>query len=75
MSARIDPDALPILTHTRVLGVDIAVKQRENERGDNRDPRAVRIEAYGRDEVHTDYVHRDMAAWARRNLFDGVSAE
>jgi len=75
MSAGIDRDKLPILTHTRVLGVDIAVRQRQNERSGKAGPRGVQLDTYGRDEIHTDYLHRDMATWARRNLFDGVGGK
>lgn len=60
---------LPIATHTYVLGVDIYVKQSGHHEGGVVD----RIEAYGHERQHvmTARLHRDMAAWARRNLFAG----
>ena len=64
---------VPLYTHTYVLGVDIHVHQRGYVKGGEVD----RIEAYG-NEVEPPLgqrCRRDLAAWARRNLFGGASPD
>lgn len=72
---------VPILTHTRLLGVDIAVPQLHHRctmhgeaypMGGND---SVEIEAVGSDRRMSGRDRRYLAAWARRNLFDGVAPE
>lgn len=62
---------LPISTHTRVLGVDIYVHQRDNG--------PTELRAYGSDDEHVEDVQsrKYLAAWARRTLFsiEGSHAE
>lgn len=58
-----DRSELPLLTHTEVLGVDIAYHQREE--GD------VEFRVYGRDHTSNPKVKRELSYWARRNLFGG----
>lgn len=76
---RLNPEDLPVLTHTEVLGVDIAVPQEshyklmqgEEIRSGRLD---VRIEAW-QGEIGKKSVERDLSHWARRNLFDGVGTQ
>lgn len=71
---------LPILTHTRLLGVDIAVHQEDMWRevhGDGGNSAAVRnglveITRPGVDRRLSVKDRRYLAAWARRNLFNGA---
>lgn len=80
MSAKIDKDEvdhLPISTHTRVLGVDVKVNQQADHAAqrDMETPGGLGPEP--EIEAPTDFrfrhprVRKELAAWARRNLFDG----
>jgi hypothetical protein len=84
MSAKVPSDKLkekvgdvPISTHTRVLGVDITVPQLQHrcEMNGIEYPLGglgnVRIEAVGSDRRIGVADRRYIAAWARRNLFEG----
>lgn len=84
MSAKVPSDELkdvvgdvPIHTHTRVLGVDISVPQLHHqcEIHDVDYPLGglgkVDVDAVGRDGRISQADRRYIAAWARRNLFDG----
>ena len=69
---------IPIHTHTRVLGVDISVPQLHHqcEMHGERYPLGgrgeVKISAIGSDTRIGAADRRYIAAWARRNLFDGA---
>lgn len=71
MSADADPDDLPLLTHEQVLGADIAVSQRDCERGEymghNTRERSVEVRAYTAGPGQ-DACRRYLAAWARRTI-------
>ena len=68
---------VPITTHTRVLGVDIHVPQLHHrcEMNDVEYPLAghgkVKVSAVGSDRRIGAADRRYIAAWARRNLFEG----
>ena len=68
---------VPISTHTQVLGADITVPQLHHrcEMYDKKYPLGgrgqVKIAAVGRDGRISAADRRYIAAWARRNLFDG----
>lgn len=66
-------EQVPIYTHTYVLGVDICVYQR----GHDVDGLVDEIRAYGNEvqEYGGQRCRRDLAAWARRNLFSGQPTE
>lgn len=69
---------VPIHTHTRVLGVDIEVPQLHHQcdmHGENYPLGGrgkVKISAVGSDTRIGPADRRYIAAWARRNLFNGV---
>jgi len=71
----VNPDDLPLATHTRVLGVDITECQRANwyeaHEGRYRGGLAgTKIRAVGSDKPYIDgRDRRYIAAWARRTLF------
>lgn len=65
--------------HTSVLGVDIVCHQQaiaEEVHGDGHrgglEP-DIQVRRWGVDCWRVPYCRRDLAAWARRNLFDGAS--
>ena len=68
---------VPISTHTQVLGADITVPQLHHrcEMADVEYPLGgrgkVKITAVGHDGRISTAERRYIAAWARRNLFDG----
>lgn len=61
-------EELPIYVHTQVLGVDIGDHQRTPEDG-------TRVMAYGSDTYLDRPGRRYIAAWARRNLFNGAGPQ
>lgn len=69
---------LPISTHTAVLGVDITVHQRADAAAQAGKRTKGGLGPEPRIEAPTNFRHRhgrvrrDLAAWARRNLFDGA---
>lgn len=66
-----DPKDLPILTHEFVLGANIAVSQRDTERGEytgaTTRERAVTVDPYYGQITRTRSRHY-IAAWARRTI-------
>lgn len=79
MSAKVDPEELPISVHTEVLGVDIVAHQRKmhkvmaGKEASGGLPADIEIRVPPNGIAHmTPRVRRGLAVWARRNLFDGV---
>lgn len=71
---------LPMSTHTSVLGVDIVAHQEamwaEVHEGGHRgglEP-DIEIDVWTGEPHFYQHIRKDIAAWARRNLFDGVGS-
>lgn len=72
----VEPEDLPISTHVHVLGADITVHQRANlEAVRYGSPsgglHGIRIDAFGSRNYLNQRCRKYLAAWARRNLFEG----
>jgi hypothetical protein len=73
----IESSDLPLVTHTTVLGVDVAVHQEAiwaevHEDGYDRGLQAdVEFTTWQGEILHQNLRH-ELAAWARRNLFNGA---
>lgn len=73
-----DPSRLPIMCHTSVLGVDIKAHQQamheEMQRGDHHGglKADIIIDTWRGVGPAPPDIRRDIAAWARRNLFEGA---
>jgi len=72
-----DASDFPMSTHTSVLGVDIMAHQEamwaevhEGGHSGGLDP-DIEITAWT-GEYHNQYLRKELARWARRNLFDGA---
>ena len=74
--SEVTTDDVPDYTHELALGVDIGVWQAgtltHNYRGHCTRETAVDVRAYGSDAVASGLCRRYIAAWARRNLFEGA---
>lgn len=77
MSKAIRASDLPISVHTSVLGVDIvvyqqAIREEVHEGGYKGGLKPdIEVRAWA-GEATTPWIRKDLAAWARRNLFDGA---
>jgi hypothetical protein len=73
-----DASDFPMSTHTSLLGVDIMAHQEamwadvhEGGHSGGLEP-DIEITAWAGDPYFHQHIRKDIAAWARRNLFDGA---
>ena len=80
-TSNIDSDDLPLSTHTQLLGVDIVAHQEamwaevhEGGYGGGLKP-DIEITTWTGERVFNSKIRKDLAAWSRRNLFNGAGPQ